>query len=165
MKTENILLSFCVGFVSLVVLGLSIQSCRTTNQQSKVKMNEEISSNSFKRVENNSSVLASLMHSREDAFTIIVRDYCIVRDSTGNVSSALTRETKLSQTSKEIRDSSNINTQTQSTIINDSSYAKREVLSRSEKESKPPDYGLITFSAMLVFIGVLVFFIRKKIKL
>lgn len=165
MKSENILLSFCVGFVSLVVLGLTIQSCRTTNQQNKVKINEETSSNSFTRVEDNSSVLASLIHSKEDAFTLIVRDYCIVRDSSGNVSSALTRETELSQTSKEVRDSSNINTQTQSTLINDSSYARKDVFVRSEKESKPPDYGLITFSAILVFIGVLVFFIRKKIKL
>ena len=165
MKSENILLSFCVGFVSLVVLGLTIQSCRTTNQQNRLKMNEETSSNSFTRVEDNSSALTSLIHSKDDAYTLIVRDYCIVRDSLGNVSSALTRETELLQISKEVRDSSYINTQTQSTLINDSSYAKREVFSRSEKESKPPDYGLITFSAMLVFIGVLVFFIRKKIKL
>lgn len=165
MKSENILLSFCVGFVSLVVLGLTIQSCRTTNQQNKVKMNEETSFSSFTRVEDNSSALASLIHSKEDAFTLIVRDYCIVRDSVGNVSSALTRETELSRTSKEVRDSSNMASQTQSTLINDSSYAKRDVFSRSEKESKPPDCGLITFSAMLVFIGVLVFFIRKKVKL
>lgn len=165
MKSENILLCFCVGFVSLVVLGLTIQSCRTTNQQNRLKMNEETSSNSFTRVEDNSSALASLIHSKEDAYTLIVRDYCIVRDSLGNVSSALTRETKLSQTSKEVRDSSYINTQTQSTLINDSSYANRNVFSYHEKESKPPDYGLVTFSAILVFIGVLVFFIRKKIKL
>lgn len=165
MKSENILLSFCVGFVSLVVLGLTIQSCRTTNQQNKVRINEETSSNSFTRVEDNSSALTSLIRTKEDAFTIIVRDYCIVRDSSGNVSSALTRETELSQTSKEVRDSSNINTQTQSTLINDSSYARKDVFARSEKESKPPDYGLITFSAMLVFIGVLVFIIRKKVKL
>ena len=165
MKTENILLSFCVGFISLVVLGLTIQSCRTTNQQNKVKMNEETSSSSFTRVEDNSSALASLIHSKENAFTVIVRDYSLVRDSVGNVSSALTRETELSRTSKEVRDSSNMASQTQSTLINDSSYAKRDVFSRSEKESKPPDCGLITFSAMLVIIGVLVFFIRKKIKL
>lgn len=165
MKSENILLCFCVGFVSLVVLGLTIQSCRTTNQQNRLNMNEETSSNSFTRVEDNSSALASLIHSKEDAYTLIVRDYCIVRDSLGNVSSALTRETKLSQTSKEVRDSSYINTQTQSTLINDSSYANRNVFSYHEKESKPPDYGLVTFSAILVFIGVLVFFIRKKIKL
>lgn len=165
MKSENILFSFCVGFVSLVVLGLAIQSCRTTNQQSKVKINEEISSNSFTSIEDNSSVLASLIHTKEDAYTIIVRDYCIVRDSLGNVSSALTRETELLQTYKEVRDSSNVNTQTQSTLINDSSYAKKDVFTCSEKESKPPDYGLITFSAILVFIGILVFFIRKKVKL
>ncbi|WP_289090354.1 hypothetical protein [uncultured Bacteroides sp.] len=165
MKSENILLSFCVGFVSLVVLGLTIQSCRTTNQQNKVKMNEETSSCSFSRVEDNSSALASLIHSKENAFTVIVRDYSLVRDSVGNVSSALTRETELSRTSKEVRDSSNMASQTQSTLINDSSYAKRDVFSRSEKESKPPDCGLITFSAILVFIGVLVFFIRKKIRL
>lgn len=165
MKSENILLSFCVGFVSLVVLGLTIQSCRTTNQQNKVRMNEETSSSSFTRVEDNSSALASLIHSKEDAFTLIVRDYCIVRDSSGNVSSALTRETELSQTSKVVRDSSNINTQTQSTLINDSSYANRSAFSYLEKESKPPDYGLVTFFVILVFIGVLVFFIRKKIKL
>lgn len=128
-------------------------------------MNEETSFSSFTRVEDNSSALASLIHSKEDAFTLIVRDYCIVRDSSGNVSSALTRETELSQTSKEVRDSSNVNTQTQSTLINDSSYARKDVFVRSEKESKPPDYGLITFSAILVFIGVLVFFIRKKVKL
>lgn len=165
MKSENILLSFCVGFVSLVVLGLTIQSCRTTNQQNKVKMNEETSFSSFTRVEDNSSALASLIHSKEDTYTIIVRDYCIVRDSSGNVSSALTRETELSQTSKEVRDSTNINTQTQSTLINDSSYANRSAFSYHEKESKPPDYGLVTFSTILVFIGVLVFFIRKKIRL
>lgn len=165
MKSENILLSFCVGFVSLVVLGLTIQSCRTTNQQNKAKINEETSSNTFTRIEDNSSALASLIHSKENAFTVIVRDYSLVRDSVGNVSSALTRETELSRTSKEVRDSSNMASQTQSTLINDSSYAKRDVFSRSEKESKPPDCGLITFSAMLVFIGVLVFFIRKKVKL
>ena len=155
MKSENILLSFCVGFVSLVVLGLTIQSCRTTNQQNKVKINEETSSSSFTRVEDNSSALASLIHSKEDAFTLIVRDYCIVRDSVGNVSSALTRETELSRTSKEVRDSSNMASQTH----------RKDVFVRSEKESKPPHYGLITFSAILVFIGVLVFFIRKKVKL
>lgn len=165
MKTENILLSFCVGFISLVVLGLTIQSCRTTNQQSKIKINEETSSNTFTRIEDNSSALTSLIHSKEDTYTIIVRDYCIVRDSSGNVSSALTRETELSQTSKEVRDSSNINTQTQSTLINDSSYANRSAFSYHEKESKPPDYGLFIYFAILVFIGVLVFFIRKKIKL
>lgn len=128
-------------------------------------MNEETSFSSFTRVEDNSSALASLIHSKEDAFTLIVRDYCIVRDSSGNVSSALTRETELSQTSQEVRDSSNINTQTQSTLINDSSYANRSAFSYNERESKPPDYGLVTFSTILVFIGVLVFFIRKKIRL
>lgn len=165
MKSENILLSFCVGFVSFVVLGLTIQSCRTTNQQNKVKINEETSSNTFTRIEDNSSALTSLIRTKENAFTIIVRDYCIVRDSSGNVSSALTRETELSQTSNVVRDSSNINTQTQSTQINDSSYANRSAFSYNERESKPPDYGLVTFSVILVFIGVLVFFIRKKIKL
>lgn len=163
MKSENILLSCCVFFILMCVVGLTAQSCRTTRQNSHATTTENVSG--YKRIESvrDTTSLTALIKNWQDRFTITTRRFVPVVDSSGHVSSALLEETVYNR--DKMQSESDIRSDTGTTINNhqDSVSKQSEIESESEceKQGFVSAKKIIPSIVVLILIGFFVYRIRK----
>lgn len=106
--SSNILFVICTGFVLLVMLGLILQSCRTA------RLDESIQNVTENKTENKTFALddhvslSELSQTWRDNSRIVIRDYQIANDSSGNPVPVLSKETELVHDKSYNRDSTSM---------------------------------------------------------
>ena len=124
LDSSDVLLLLCIGFLLVVLLGLTLQSCRsvrldksnqTTSRTDESRLNMQIDDHVS---------LSELAQSWIDDKRIIIRDYTVVIDSSGNTIPVIEKETEISHNKTYQRDSSSVNFNNKTTIDDHSSSNK-----------------------------------------
>ena len=82
-KSENILLAVCLAFVILVLIGLILQSCRTTSSQ--LKSERIVQSNTANTEIDDSLALQEFVKRMQSKTFLRVYKFVPIQDSTGQV--------------------------------------------------------------------------------
>ena len=155
LDSGDILLIVCLGFILVVMLGLSLQSCRTVrlDESTQIDTRTEQQHQSF-AVDGHVS-LSSLSQRWDDNMHIIVRDYTIANDSAGRPVPVLQRETELASSHSYQRDTSAVASDTD---ISHNNLLYNNVLNKSVDKAveKQPSFsipfGLFLFAIIIIFV-------------
>lgn len=155
LDSGDILLIVCLGFVLVVMLGLSLQSCRTVrlDESTQIDTQTEQQHQSF-AVDDHVS-LSSLSQRWDDNMHIIVRDYTVANDSAGRPVPVLQRETELTSNQSYQRDTTSCSSDS---ALSQNTEVTNNVLSKSEEkqvDKQPPfsfQLGWFLFAIIIIFI-------------
>lgn len=121
LDSSDVLLLLCIGFLLVVLLGLTLQSCRSVRLD-KSNQTTSRTDESHKNMQIDDHVsLSELAQSWIDDKRIIIRDYTVVIDSSDNPIPVLEKETEISHNKTYQRDSSSVNFNNKTTIDDHSS--------------------------------------------
>lgn len=96
LDSSDVLLLLCIGFLLVVLLGLTLQSCRSVRLD-KSNQTTSRTDESHKNMQIDDHVsLSELAQSWIDDKRIIIRDYTVVIDSSGNTIPVIEKETEIS---------------------------------------------------------------------
>lgn len=135
--SSNILFVICTGFVLLVMLGLILQSCRTA------RLDESIQNKTENKTENKTFTvddhvsLSELSQTWRDNFRIVIRDYQIANDSSGNPVPVLSKETELEHDKSYNRDSTSLVRDKNLAVDSTSTESVSELNSDKSVDKKP----------------------------
>lgn len=154
--SSDVLFLVCIGFILVVLLGLTLQSCRT------VRLDESTQTTSRTEVNNKNMhiddrvSLSELAQSWIDDKRIIIRDYTTVIDSSGNTVPVLEKETEISHNKTYKRDSTLVNYDNKTTLDDYSSNNMQEENDVKSVDKEPlvsfSNYKIIIILALLVFL-------------
>ena len=95
LDSSDVLLLLCIGFLLVVLLGLTLQSCRSVRLD-KSNQTTSRTDESHKNMQIDDHVsLSELAQSWIDDKRIIIRDYTVVIDSSDNPIPVLEKETEI----------------------------------------------------------------------
>lgn len=135
--SSNILFVICTGFVLLVMLGLILQSCRTA------RLDESIQNKTENKTENKTFTfddhvsLSKLSQTWRDNSRIVIRDYRIANDSSGNPVPVLSKETELVHDKSYNRDSTSLIRDKNLSVDKTSTESVSELNSAKSVDKKP----------------------------
>lgn len=135
--SSNILFVICTGFVLLVMLGLILQSCRTA------RLDESIQNVTENKTENKTFTfddhvsLSELSQTWRDNSRIVIRDYQIANDSSGNPVPVLSKETELVHDKSYNRDSTSLIRDKNLSVDSTSTESVSELNSAKSVDKKP----------------------------
>ena len=156
LDSSDVLLLLYIGFLLVVLLGLTLQSCRSVRLD-KSNQTTSRTDESHKNMQIDDHVsLSELAQSWIDDKRIIIRDYAVVIDSSGNTIPVLEKETEISHNKTYQRDSSSVNFNNKTTIDDHSSSNITEENEMKSVDKEPlfsfSNYSLIISFALLVFL-------------
>lgn len=156
LDSSDVLLLLCIGFLLVVLLGLTLQSCRSVRLD-KSNQTTSRTDESHKNMQIDDHVsLSELAQSWIDDKRIIIRDYTVVIDSSGNTIPVIEKETEISHNKTYQRDSSSVNFNNKTTIDDHSSSNITEENEMKSVDKKPlfsfSNYSLIISFALLLFL-------------
>lgn len=155
LDSSNILFIVCIGFVLMILIGLVLQSCRT------VRLDSSTETTSHSVVEDKHTYiddhvnLSELCQQWDENLHIIVRDYAISYDSSGQSKPVLQRETELMHNRTYQRDSSSFNQESKmshNNSYNQTTSDKKEVESVDKKPLFSYPWWLILGIPILLFL-------------
>lgn len=135
--SSNILFVICTGFVLLVMLGLILQSCRTARLDESIQnVTENKTENKTFTVDDHVS-LSELSQTWRDNSRIVIRDYQIANDSSGNPVPVLSKETELVHDKSYNRDSTSLIRDKNLSVDSTSTESVSELNSAKSVDKKP----------------------------
>ena len=159
-KSENILLAVCLAFVILVLIGLILQSCRTTSSQ--LKSERIVQSNTANTEIDDSLALQEFVKRMQSKTFLRVYKFVPIQDSTGQVvGNRLDEVMETGSYSGVEEETRNLVRDVQVTDSTSDRSIDDKVEQQVEKE--PPDTGLGIFKYLLILpIIAIGFFVVKK---
>lgn len=159
-KSENILLAVCLAFVILVLIGLILQSCRTTSSQ--LKSERIVQSNTANTEIDDSLALQEFVKRMQSKTFLRVYKFVPIQDSTGQVvGNRLDEVMETGSYSGVEEETRNLVRDVQVTDSTSDRSIDDKVEQQVEKE--PPDTGLGIFKYLLILsVIAIVFFVVKK---
>ena len=155
LDSGDILLIVCLGFVLVVMLGLSLQSCRTVRLDESTQIDTQTEQQHQSFAVNGHVSLSSLSQRWDDNMHIIVRDYTVANDSAGRPVPVLQRETELSSSQSYQRDTTSCSSDS---ALSQNTEVTNNVLSKSEEkqvDKQPPfsfPLGWFLFAMIIIFV-------------
>lgn len=158
--SENILLAVCLAFVILVLIGLILQSCRTTSSQ--LKSERIVQSNTANTEIDDSLALQEFVKRMQSKTFLRVYKFVPIQDSTGQVvGNRLDEVMETGSYSGVEEETRNLVRDVQVTDSTSDRSIDDKVEQQVEKE--PPDTGLGIFKYLLILPVIsIVFFVVKK---
>lgn len=165
MKSENIVLCVCLLFVLVVILGLLLQSCASTDRRS-LSQEKSGSVSSMQHISSSDSLsFAKFFSSQDKVLTFTCREYAPVLDSAGQaVGSRLINENSVSVSDSRRQEQTDA---TYQQLVDNSQSHSRDstvVVTETDKNSNPFSlYSLIRFiPIVMVFLIVAAPFFRRS---
>lgn len=158
--SENILLAVCLAFVILVLIGLILQSCRTTLSQ--LKSERIVQSNTANTEIDDSLALQEFVKRMQSKTFLRVYKFVPIQDSTGQVvGNRLDEVMETGSYSGVEEETRNLVRDVQVTDSTSDRSIDDKVEQQVEKE--PPDTGLGIFKYLLILPVIAIgFFVVKK---
>lgn len=158
--SENILLAVCLAFVILVLIGLILQSCRTTSSQ--LKSERIVQSNTANTEIDDSLALQEFVKRMQSKTFLRVYKFVPIQDSTGQVvGNRLDEVMETGSYSGVEEETRNLVRDVQVTDSTSDRSIEEKVEQQVEKE--PPNTGLGIFKYLLILpIIAIGFFVVKK---
>lgn len=135
--SNNILFVICCGFVLLVMLGLILQSCRTARLDESIQNVTENKTENKTFAFNDHVSLSELSQTWRDNSRIVIRDYQIANDSSGNPVPVLSKETELVHDKSYNRDSTSLIRDKNLAVDSTSTESVSELNSDKSVDKKP----------------------------
>lgn len=159
-KSENILLAVCLAFVILVLIGLILQSCRTTSSQ--LKSERIVQSNTANTEIDDSLALQEFVKRMQSKTFLRVYKFVPIQDSTGQVvGNRLDEVMETGSYSGVEEETRNLVRDVQVTDSTSDRSIEEKVEQQVEKE--PPNTGLGIFKYLLILPVIAIgFFVVKK---
>lgn len=156
LDSSDVLFLLCIGFLLVVLLGLTLQSCRSVRLDKSTQTTSRTDERNKNMQIDDHVSLSELAQSWIDDQRIIIRDYTVVIDSSGNTIPVLEKETEILHNKTYQRDSSSVNFNNKTTIDDHSSSNITEENEMKSVDKEPlfnfSNYSLIISFALLVFL-------------
>lgn len=138
MKSENVLLTICLGVIFIFIGGLTVQSCRSSklDQNTRLEIDTTSLREETKKILADSALWESLKANIKLQW--VQERYTPVQDSTGNVTgSVLTERNSVTSSHEEQRETAAQVRKEEESAVKSSASGKTQLADDIKKESKP----------------------------